>query len=114
MPIRSATWIRCGGIWSSAINWSVARKRVGSRTGRLKIHIALTPVYYQNYELGYLVAYQFDDRLQRTAGGIVGQKKAGRWSSSALPEPGPRKSGRASPDRHRRAAQSQVLRRSVS
>ena len=53
-----------------------------------KIHIALAPVYYQNYELGFLVARQFEDRIQRTAGGIVGQKKAGRWLLERVFKPG--------------------------
>jgi len=53
-----------------------------------KIHIALAPVYYQNYELGFLVAHQFEDRLKRTAGGIVGQKKAGRWLLERVFKPG--------------------------
>jgi peptidyl-dipeptidase A len=55
-----------------------------------KIHIALAPVYYQNYELGFLVARQFEDRIQRTAGGIVGQKKAGRWLLERVFKPGAR------------------------
>ena len=53
-----------------------------------KIHIATEPVYYQNYELGRLVSEQFRDRLQRTAGGIVGQKKAGRWLVERVFKPG--------------------------
>jgi peptidyl-dipeptidase A len=53
-----------------------------------KIHIAMYPVYYQNYELGFLVLEQFRDRLRRTAGGIVGQKKAGRWLLERVFKPG--------------------------
>ncbi len=44
-----------------------------------KIHIALAPVYYQNYELGHLVGAQLADRLRKHAGGIVGRKRAGQW-----------------------------------
>jgi len=55
-----------------------------------KYHIAMHPVYYQNYELGHLVAEQFRDRIQRTAGGIVGQKKAGRWLMERVFKPGAR------------------------
>jgi peptidyl-dipeptidase A len=53
-----------------------------------KIHVATAPVYYQNYELGHLVAEQFADRLHRTAGGIVGEKKAGRWLLERVFKPG--------------------------
>ncbi len=55
-----------------------------------KIHVALAPVYYHNYELGHLVAEQFRDRILRTAGGIVGQKKAGRWLMERVFKPGAR------------------------
>jgi peptidyl-dipeptidase A len=55
-----------------------------------KYHIAMHPVYYQNYELGHLVAEQFRDRIQRTAGGIVDQKKAGRWLMERVFKPGAR------------------------
>ena len=55
-----------------------------------KMHVALAPVYYHNYELGHLVAEQFRDRIQRTAGGIVGQTKAGRWLMERVFKPGAR------------------------
>jgi peptidyl-dipeptidase A len=44
-----------------------------------KYHIALFPVYYQNYELGHLVTEQFRNSLQESAGGFVGKKAAGDW-----------------------------------
>lgn len=44
-----------------------------------KIHVALYPVYYHNYELGYLVAAQLEASLQRHAGGLVGRPAAGAW-----------------------------------
>jgi peptidyl-dipeptidase A len=44
-----------------------------------KYHIALFPVYYQNYELGHLVTAQFRNSLQENAGGFVGKKAAGDW-----------------------------------
>ena len=44
-----------------------------------KYHIALFPVYYQNYELGYLITAQFRNSLQQHAGGLVGKKNAGEW-----------------------------------
>jgi peptidyl-dipeptidase A len=44
-----------------------------------KYHVALAPVYYQNYELGYLATAQLQDRVRKAAGGFVGRKKAGKW-----------------------------------
>ncbi|HMK09908.1 MAG TPA: M2 family metallopeptidase, partial [Anaerolineales bacterium] len=44
-----------------------------------KYHVALVPVYYQNYELGHLVRAQIVDRILRHAGGFVGRKAAGEW-----------------------------------
>jgi peptidyl-dipeptidase A len=42
-----------------------------------KIHLAVVPVYYQNYLYGELVASQLDATLTRDAGGLVGPE-AGR------------------------------------
>ena len=44
-----------------------------------KVHVALFPVYYHNYELGHLVSAQLQNHLKRHAGGLVGKKKAGVW-----------------------------------
>jgi peptidyl-dipeptidase A len=44
-----------------------------------KIHIALYPVYYHNYELGHLVTAQLQAYLRRHAGGLVGRPAAGAW-----------------------------------
>jgi len=43
-----------------------------------KIHLAVVPVYYQNYLYGELVASQLDATLGREAGGLVEQGAAGR------------------------------------
>ncbi len=53
-----------------------------------KYHVALAPVYYQNYELGYLVTAQFQDRVQREVGGLVGRPQAGRWLVERVFRPG--------------------------
>ncbi len=53
-----------------------------------KIHIALYPVYYHNYELGHLVAAQLQHRLQQQAGGLVGRPAAGRWLIDHFFRPG--------------------------
>lgn len=44
-----------------------------------KYHIALFPVYYQNYELGHLVTCQLSATLKREVGELVGNKAAGEW-----------------------------------
>lgn len=44
-----------------------------------KYHVALAPVYYQNYELGYLINVQFQETMQRGVGALVGNKEAGSW-----------------------------------
>jgi peptidyl-dipeptidase A len=53
-----------------------------------KYHVALAPVYYQNYELGHLVTAQLQDRLRRHAGGMVGRPDAGAWLRERVFRPG--------------------------
>jgi len=57
-------------------------------TWAAKIHIALAPVYYHNYELGHLMASQLRKRLTEEAGGIVGRPAAGRWLIERIFSPG--------------------------
>lgn len=44
-----------------------------------KIHVALYPVYYQNYQLGYLVSAQWRHFLEKEVGGFVGEQGTGQW-----------------------------------
>jgi peptidyl-dipeptidase A len=44
-----------------------------------KIHVALYPVYYHNYQLGYLTSAQILQALDRAAGGLTGYPAAGAW-----------------------------------
>jgi len=44
-----------------------------------KIHLAVAPVYYQNYLYGELVASQLMATLDAQAGGVVDRPTAGRW-----------------------------------
>jgi peptidyl-dipeptidase A len=76
--------------WDLVERYQMLRRPEGRRQPdwAAKVHIATFPVYYQNYELGRLVSEQFRDRLQRTTGGIVGQKKAGRWLVERVFKPG--------------------------
>jgi peptidyl-dipeptidase A len=55
-----------------------------------KIHIALEPVYYQNYELGEVVVAQVERCLEREVGGIVGKVEAGEWLKERFFRPGAR------------------------
>lgn len=53
-----------------------------------KYHIALAPVYYQNYELGYLFKSQVMAKLTEAVGGLVGRPEAGQWLAEHIFEPG--------------------------
>ena len=53
-----------------------------------KIHVALAPVYYQNYLLGELVASQLQSTLRRECGGIVGRPAAGALLRERMFAPG--------------------------
>jgi peptidyl-dipeptidase A len=52
-----------------------------------KYHVALAPVYYQNYILGHLVKAQFNHQLQADVGGLAG-KRAGAWLIERVFRPG--------------------------
>jgi peptidyl-dipeptidase A len=53
-----------------------------------KIHIALYPVYYQNYEIGYLVSAQWRHFLEQEVGGFVGEQGTGQWLVDRVFQPG--------------------------
>ncbi len=53
-----------------------------------KIHIALFPVYYQNYLLGQLMASQLHHHLTQRAGSLVDQLEVGQYLCRAIFEPG--------------------------
>ena len=53
-----------------------------------KIHIALYPVYYQNYELGYLVSAQWRHFLEKEVGGLIGEQGTGQWLVQRVFHPG--------------------------
>jgi peptidyl-dipeptidase A len=53
-----------------------------------KIHLAVAPVYYQNYLLGELLASQLNGTLHARAGGIVERPEAGAWLARELFGPG--------------------------
>jgi len=53
-----------------------------------KIHLAVVPVYYQNYLYGELVASQLDATIHARTGGVVDREEAGRFLADELFAPG--------------------------
>jgi peptidyl-dipeptidase A len=55
-----------------------------------KIHMALYPVYYQNYMLGQLLSVQFQSAIARRFGtkSLTGMPEAGRWLIDSVLGPG--------------------------
>jgi peptidyl-dipeptidase A len=80
-----------GTIWWDCVErYQLLRRPEGRQAPdwAAKIHVALAPVYYHNYELGHLMAAQLRKRLQDKAGGIVGRPAAGRWLVERVFSPG--------------------------
>jgi peptidyl-dipeptidase A len=55
-----------------------------------KYHVALVPVYYQNYQLGHLTSAQFQQQIEDAFGGLTGRQAAGRWLIERVFRPGAR------------------------
>jgi len=53
-----------------------------------KIHLAVSPVYYQSYLLGELMASQLDHAVRAEAGGFVDRPEAGRFLVERVFAPG--------------------------
>jgi peptidyl-dipeptidase A len=53
-----------------------------------KIHIAVAPVYYQNYLLGDVLAAQLIATARKEFGGLIGEPRAGRFLVDRLFRPG--------------------------
>ena len=66
-----------------------------------KIHIAVSPVYYHNYVLGYLIAAQLRDHLERyvTRGPFYESRSAGLYLLESLFGPGARENWRDTVER---------------
>jgi len=79
--------------WDLVEKYQSLRRPEGRRAPdwAAKYHVALAPVYYQNYELGYLVSAQLMDRITREAGGFVDRKAAGDWLKQRFFSPGARR-----------------------
>jgi peptidyl-dipeptidase A len=76
--------------WDCVERYQLLKRPEGRRRPdwAAKIHIALVPVYYHNYELGHLMAAQLRNRLEEKAGGIVGKPAAGHWLIERIFSPG--------------------------
>jgi peptidyl-dipeptidase A len=86
--------------WHLVEHYQLLRKPAGRKAPdwAAKYHVALAPVYYQNYELGHLVAEQIRHHLDQATGGVTGRKAAGRWRRlHALPSLEWRPDGRCAP-----------------
>ena len=53
-----------------------------------KIHLAVAPVYYQNYLYGELLASQLQAALERDTGGLVDRPDTGAWMVERVFRPG--------------------------
>jgi peptidyl-dipeptidase A len=53
-----------------------------------KIHVAAAPVYYQNYLLGNLLAWQLEATAEAEFGALIGNADAGRFLVDKLFRPG--------------------------
>lgn len=81
------------GLWWDLVErYQLLRRPDGRRAPdwASKYHVALAPVYYHNYELGYLCTAQLEDRVRRIAGGLVGRPQAGAWLVDKYFRPGAR------------------------
>ncbi|UCF96150.1 MAG: M2 family metallopeptidase [Spirochaetaceae bacterium] len=76
--------------WDCVERYQLLRRPEGRKAPdwAAKIHVALVPVYYHNYELGQLLAAQLRGKLEAATGGIVGRPAAGRWLIERIFVPG--------------------------
>lgn len=79
-----ATW------WDLVERYQLVRRPAGRRAPdwAAKIHLAVVPVYYQNYLYGELFASQLESVLQQRAGGLTDHEAAGRYLADTVFAPG--------------------------
>jgi peptidyl-dipeptidase A len=77
--------------WHYVERFQLVRTPPG-RTGRsdwaAKLHLALAPVYYQNYVLGECLASQLAAAVRRRDGALWGDRETGRWLVDEVFRPG--------------------------
>jgi peptidyl-dipeptidase A len=76
--------------WQLVERYQGVRRPAGRRQPdwAAKIHLAVVPVYYQNYLYGELFASQLETALTARAGGFVARREAGRFLADAVFAPG--------------------------
>jgi peptidyl-dipeptidase A len=79
------------GAWWDLVSSLQGLRRPEGRTApdwASKIHLAVSPVYYQSYLLGELLASQLDQAVRAHAGGFVGRPAAGAFLAERVFAPG--------------------------
>jgi peptidyl-dipeptidase A len=79
------------GVWWDLVSSLQGLRRPEGRTApdwASKIHLAVSPVYYQSYLLGELLASQLDRAVRDHAGGFVGRPEAGAFLAERVFAPG--------------------------
>lgn len=76
--------------WDLVERYQLVRRPDGRRAPdwAAKIHLAVAPVYYQNYLYGELFASQLQAAIQRDVGGLVDRPDAGAWLVERVFRPG--------------------------
>ncbi len=76
--------------WELVARYQRVRPPAGRRQPdwAAKIHLAVVPVYYQNYLYGELFASQLETAITNRAGGFVDHRDAGRFLAEAVFAPG--------------------------
>jgi peptidyl-dipeptidase A len=76
--------------WELVGRYQGVRRPEGRARGdwAAKLHVALAPVYYQNYLYGELFASQLQATLERETGGLVGRPDAGAFLVDRVFAPG--------------------------
>jgi peptidyl-dipeptidase A len=79
------------GTWWDLVESLQGLRRPEGRTApdwASKIHLAVSPVYYQSYLLGELLAAQLERSVRERAGGFVGRPEAGAFLAERVFAPG--------------------------
>jgi peptidyl-dipeptidase A len=79
-----------GKWWELVERYQMLRRpdRPAPEAWAAKYHIALAPVYYQNYQMGHLMRAQFEAHIREEFGGLAGREAAGKWLRCEVFEPG--------------------------
>jgi peptidyl-dipeptidase A len=78
--------------WDLVERFQLVRRPAGRHAPdwAAKLHLALAPVYYQNYVLGELFASQLQQSVESRGGRLYGDSETGEWLRRSVFEPGAR------------------------